>query len=177
MIVDFADQTVESTYGVGDPIDHVAGVMYDNTRNTAGVVAEASFGLTDSRIGCRRRPRARHLSRDDPEQHRRVRVSHLRMGQRVGRGVRKITFGLESLESVGPLEEFKYSMGFRTEALRQRVVFHPAMRSLLGRRWMRAWIEKKARAVGPSGTPWRKVVGLVQFAEAAGELGMSHARS
>ncbi|MCP3982107.1 MAG: hypothetical protein GY716_22605 [bacterium] len=46
VIVDFADETVANTYNVADPVAFVAGVLYDNTRNTAGVIAEASFGLT-----------------------------------------------------------------------------------------------------------------------------------
>lgn len=49
----------------------------------------------------------------------------------VRRRVREIAFGLESLEPVGPLDDFKFGMGFRANPLRQRIIFHPAVRGLL----------------------------------------------
>ncbi len=45
VIVDFADATVAGSYGVSDPIDFVAGVLYDNSQNAAGAIADSSFGL------------------------------------------------------------------------------------------------------------------------------------
>jgi len=85
------------------------------------------------------------------------------------RGVRQVTFGLESLEPVGPLDEFKFGMGFRAAPLRQRVVFHPLLRTLLQRRTLRALVCQYAEARGEAGF-WRKALGLVRFAEAGGEL-------
>jgi hypothetical protein len=78
----------------------------------------------------------------------------------------QITFGLESLEPVGPLDEFKFSMGFRAQPLRQRVVFHPILGALLRqpavRTLVRRWSENRA------GVTWRKAAGLLRFAEEGG---------
>jgi hypothetical protein len=89
----------------------------------------------------------------------------------VERGLRQITFGLESLEPVGPLDQFKFGMGFRAAPLRQRVVFHPVIHALLApahlRARLRAWAERR----GAPGGVWRKAAGLLGFAEAGGEWG------
>lgn len=85
----------------------------------------------------------------------------------VRRGVRKVTFGLESLEPVGPLDEFKFGMGFRPEAIRQRVVFHPMVRALLRRPALRAALYRHAER-SRTAVFWRKAAGLLRFAEAGG---------
>ena len=70
----------------------------------------------------------------------------------VQRGVRRITFGLESLESVQHLDEFKFGMGFRAAPLRQRIVFHPLAGALLRRGMVRSaihhWAAGRGAAVG-----------------------------
>jgi hypothetical protein len=81
------------------------------------------------------------------------------------RGVREITFGLESLEPVGPLDQFKFSMGFRKRPIRQRVVFHPVMRTLIRPRMLRTAVYRWADRFGTEGAFWRKTAGLVRFAE------------
>jgi hypothetical protein len=86
----------------------------------------------------------------------------------VRRGVRRLTFGLESLEPVGPLDQFKFSMGFRTEPLRQRVVFHPILRALLHPARVRAWLLRWADRQGEEAVFWRKAAGLLRFAEEGG---------
>jgi hypothetical protein len=86
----------------------------------------------------------------------------------VRRGIGKITFGLESLEPVGPLDQFKFSMGFRTEPLRQRVVFHPLLRALLQPAPVRAWMRRWESRQGAEAVFWRKAAGLLRFAEEAG---------
>jgi hypothetical protein len=86
------------------------------------------------------------------------------------RGLRQITFGLESLEPVGPLDQFKFGMGFRAAPLRQRVVFHPLVRAVLQRRALRGLFCRYAEARGAAAGFWRKALGLVRFAEAGGEL-------
>ena len=91
----------------------------------------------------------------------------------VDRGMHQITFGLESLEPVGPLDQFKFGMGFRAAPLRQRVVFHPLVRALLRPRGVRAVMCRHATARGATGGFWRKALGLVRFAEAGGEFEMS----
>jgi hypothetical protein len=88
----------------------------------------------------------------------------------VKRGIRQITFGLEALEDVDALEDFKYGMGFRREPLRQRVVFHPLVRALLRQGAIVRGIERKARQGGPRGAFWRKAAGLVHFAREGGDL-------
>jgi hypothetical protein len=87
------------------------------------------------------------------------------------RGLRQITFGLEALEEVDALEEFKYGMGFRRELLRQRVVFHPLVRALLRMSPVVRAIEGRAEAPGRAGAFWRKTAGLVRFAREGGDLG------
>jgi hypothetical protein len=86
----------------------------------------------------------------------------------VRRGIREITFGIESLEPVGPLDQFKFSMGFRTKPLRQRVVFHPAVAMALRSAAVRALFHRWAGAEKGAGVFWRKASGLLRFAEEAG---------
>jgi len=84
------------------------------------------------------------------------------------RGVPEITFGLESLEPVGPLDEFKFGMGFRRRPLRQRVVFHPVLRALLRQRPLRALVRRWSERRGSETVFWRKAAGLLRFAEEGG---------
>ena len=83
------------------------------------------------------------------------------------RGVGRITFGLESLEEVGPLDQFKFGMGFRAEPLRQRIVLHPVVRGVLRltpvRAAVRRWVERRDDVVF-----WRKAAGILRFAEDGG---------
>ncbi len=87
------------------------------------------------------------------------------------RKVPKITFGLESLEPVGALDQFKFSMGFRNEEIRQRVVFHPWLRTALGSSTLRRIVHGFGDERGPDGGFWRKATGLLRFAEEGGDLG------
>jgi len=84
------------------------------------------------------------------------------------RRVPEITFGLESLEPVGPLDEFKFGMGFRRRPLRQRVVFHPVLRALLRQRPVRAMVRRWTVRRGSETVFWRKAAGLLRFAEEGG---------
>ncbi len=86
----------------------------------------------------------------------------------VKRSVRQITFGLESLEPVGPLDQFKFSMGFRAEPLCQRVVFHPLVRAVLHSSAVRSILYRWADRPGAEAVFWRKAAGLVRFAEQGG---------
>lgn len=86
----------------------------------------------------------------------------------VKRGVRKITFGLESLEPVGPLDQFKFGMGFRREPIRQRVVFHPVLQTLLRSGAFRALLHRWGETKGEKAVFWRKASGLLRLAEAEG---------
>ncbi len=91
----------------------------------------------------------------------------------VERRVRQITFGLESLEDVGALDQFKFGMGFRQAPLRQRVLFHPVLRAVLGHAGARALLRRWTDGRGARGGFWQKALGLVRFAEAGGDLGTS----
>lgn len=81
------------------------------------------------------------------------------------RKVPEITFGLESLEPVKPLDDFKFGMGFRARPIRQVVVFHPFLRFLLNRpalrEMVRGWIARREK----QHVYWRKAAGLLRFAE------------
>jgi hypothetical protein len=92
-------------------------------------------------------------------------IFHVTEEMLVHRCVPQITFGLESLEPVGPLDEFKLSMGFYRRPLRQRVVFHPLLRALLRhaavRTAFRHWTERRGTKVAF----WRKAAGLLRFAQ------------
>ena len=84
------------------------------------------------------------------------------------RKVREITFGLESLEPVGPLDQFKFAMGFRPRPIRQRIVFHPLVRILLRRGAVRAVFRRWTDHRGMKAGFWRKAAGLLRFAEEGG---------
>jgi hypothetical protein len=88
----------------------------------------------------------------------------------VERGVRQITFGLESLEDVEALDQFKFGMGFRRAPLRQRVVFHPVLRRILNATGARAALRHWADGRGQRGGFWHKALGLLRFAEEGGDL-------
>lgn len=90
------------------------------------------------------------------------------------RRVPLVTFGLESLEPVGALDEFKFGMGFRKKPLRQRVVFHPILRRLLAPALVRRALVRLGSGRGPEGGFWRKAIGLLQFAEEGGDFEGSH---
>ncbi len=86
----------------------------------------------------------------------------------VRRGVAEITFGLESLEPVGPLDEFKFSMGFRARPVRQRIVFHPLVGALLRQAPVRMVFRRWSDRHGAQAVFWRKAAGLLRFAEEGG---------
>jgi hypothetical protein len=86
----------------------------------------------------------------------------------VRRGVREITFGLESLEPVGPLDEFKFGMGFRARPVRQRIVFHPLLRILLRQATLRGAFHRWTQRHSAEAVFWRKAAGLLRFAEEGG---------
>ncbi|MGD0945890.1 MAG: hypothetical protein ABSA52_00550 [Candidatus Binatia bacterium] len=86
----------------------------------------------------------------------------------VRRRVPAVTFGLESLEPVGPLDQFKFAMGFRPRSIRQRVVFHPLVRILLRRGVVRTLFRRLTDHRGTNAVFWRKAAGLLRFAEEGG---------
>lgn len=85
------------------------------------------------------------------------------------RKLREITFGLESLEPVGPLDQFKFGMGFTQRPVRQRIVFHPLLRGPLGISAVRDGLLRFAESRSERGVFWRKAAGLLRFADERGE--------
>ena len=86
------------------------------------------------------------------------------------RRVGEVTFGLESLEPVGPLDQFKFGMGYIRRPLRQRIVFHPLLRAPLGVPAIRNGLLRFAESRGDSGVFWRKTAGLLRFADEAAPI-------
>ncbi len=95
-------------------------------------------------------------------------IFHVTEEMLVRRRVREITFGLESLEPVGPLDQFKFSMGFRPRPLRQRIVFHPLLRVVLRHAAVRAGLHRWTERKGAHAVFWRKAAGVLRFAEEGG---------
>ena len=87
------------------------------------------------------------------------------------RKVAQITFGLESLEEVDSLEEFKMGMGFTRRPVRQCVVFREPLGTLLSIGPVRAVIHRLGASSRPSRTFWRKALGLLRFAEETSYVG------
>lgn len=84
----------------------------------------------------------------------------------VRRGLREVTFGIESPEPVEDLDTFKLQMGYRKKPVRQRVVFHP----LLGAAFSLAPIRRllmKAGARPEADVRLRKAAGILKFADGA----------
>jgi hypothetical protein len=82
----------------------------------------------------------------------------------VRRGVREVTFGIESPEPVEELDQFKLQMGYRKKPVLQRVVFHP----LLARAFSFAPIRRFAVNAGGKPTAdvrLRKLAGILKFAD------------
>ena len=86
----------------------------------------------------------------------------------VRRGVREITFGLEALEPVEALDQFKFGMGFRARPIRQRIVFRPWLASVLRLSSVRAMVRHYCVRHAQEAVFWRKAEGLLRFAEEGG---------
>ncbi len=80
------------------------------------------------------------------------------------RGVREITFGIESPEDVAELDAFKYSLGFVHKPIRQKVIFHPLLRGALAVPGVRRLLDNRAAADGAH-VALRKAAGLARFAD------------
>ncbi|MBI3782719.1 MAG: hypothetical protein HY270_04885 [Deltaproteobacteria bacterium] len=86
----------------------------------------------------------------------------------IRRGLREVTFGLEALEPVTALDEFKFGMGFSKRPLRQRVFFHPVLGAMLRVSSVRALVRRYSVRRGQDAGFWRKAAGLLRFAEEGG---------
>ncbi len=81
----------------------------------------------------------------------------------VRRGLREVTYGIESLENVPTVDAFKASMGFVRKPIAQKVLFHPLLRALLRFAFTRGMVRRLATRKNAA-VFWRKAYGLLRFA-------------
>jgi hypothetical protein len=84
----------------------------------------------------------------------------------VRRGVREVTFGIESPEPVEELDAFKLQMGYRKKPVRQRVVFHPLLKAAFALAPVRNLLVK-AGSKPTADVRLRKAAGILKFADGA----------
>lgn len=86
----------------------------------------------------------------------------------VRRGLREVTFGIESPEPVEELDAFKLQMGFRKKPVRQRVIFHGALRVAFAFPPLRrALISLGSRP--EADVRLRKAAGILKFADGSAD--------
>lgn len=76
--------------------------------------------------------------------------------------VEHILFGLESLESVVGVDQFKESMGFQRRPIRQRIIFHPLLERVVKSSLFRRTVQHIAKRRSQNEF-WRKLEGLLVF--------------
>jgi Acetyltransferase (GNAT) domain len=81
----------------------------------------------------------------------------------VRRGLSEVTFGVEGLEELDTLDQFKLAMGFVRKPIRQHVVFAPLLRTALALRPLRSVVGALAHRPNSSSF-WRRANSLVGFA-------------
>lgn len=84
----------------------------------------------------------------------------------VERGLPQVTFGIEGLEELDSLDQFKLALGFYKKPVRQRVVFHPLLRTALSLGPVRSALDRLAERKDGAAF-WRRARGLLPFAEIA----------
>jgi len=82
----------------------------------------------------------------------------------VRRGLREVTFGIESPEPVEELDAFKLQMGFRKKPVRQRVIFHGALRAAFAIAPIRRLLISAGSRPGAD-VRLRKAAGILKFAD------------
>ncbi len=80
------------------------------------------------------------------------------------RAIPRISFGIEGLEELDSLDEFKRTMGFEREPIVQRAVFHPLLQTVLAQRPIRTLVGRLADHAGPVSL-WRRVHSLTRMAD------------
>ncbi len=94
-------------------------------------------------------------------------IFHVAQHMLCERGVREITFGVETVSDDRGVEGFKTSLDFELLPVHQRVVFHPGLSAVLRLPGMRKLIERSGQ--WPSvPEAWRKATGLVRLAKLDG---------
>jgi len=80
----------------------------------------------------------------------------------VHRKLREVTFGIEGLEELDTLDQFKLAMGFVRKPIRQTVIFHPALRAALALKPVRDAVGAMASRPDASSF-WRRANSLLGF--------------
>ena len=76
-------------------------------------------------------------------------------------GVKRLFYGLESLDASWKVDEFKFRMGYTAEPVRQRVVFHPALRPIVTPATLAAFDYVGGKLL--RSPRWLKAAGLMRF--------------
>ncbi len=79
------------------------------------------------------------------------------------RAVPRITFGIEGLEELDSLDQFKLTMGFAKEPIRQHVVFHPLLATALSPSPVRRAVAR----LGERSSFWQRASNLVRLSDLA----------
>jgi hypothetical protein len=75
--------------------------------------------------------------------------------------IKSILYGLHSLDAPPSVDTFKFRMGYTAKRLRQRVVFHPALKPLLNR--LSHELLRGLMRIMPGNVPLSKAEGMVRF--------------
>jgi hypothetical protein len=81
----------------------------------------------------------------------------------VKRRLAEVTFGIEGLEELDTLDQFKLAMGFVRKPIRQHVIFRAPLRTALALKPVRGVVDALADRPGASSF-WRRARSLVGFA-------------
>lgn len=76
-------------------------------------------------------------------------------------GIKELYYGFQSLDAASDVDEFKFRMGYEAWPVRQRVLFHPALRPLMTPATL-AVLDYFGR-LGRGRPGWLKAAGLVRF--------------
>jgi hypothetical protein len=76
-------------------------------------------------------------------------------------GVKELFYGFQSLDAASDVDEFKFRMGYEAQPVRQRVLFHPALRPLMTPATLAA-LDYFSR-LGHGHPGWLKAAGLIRF--------------
>ena len=76
-------------------------------------------------------------------------------------GVKELFYGFQSLDAASNVDEFKFRMGYEPLPVRQRVLFHPALRPLMTPATLAA--VDYLGGLGRGRPAWLKAAGLIRF--------------
>jgi hypothetical protein len=76
-------------------------------------------------------------------------------------GVKRLFYGFESLDASWKVDEFKFRMGYKAEPVRQRVLFHPALKPIVKPVTLAALNQLGGKIL--HSTRWLKAAGMMRF--------------